>query len=401
MIIGALADAGLDVDALERELRRLPVSGWSIRRERVHKHGIAALYVDVVVPGEDHHAHAHDHHHESGQHEHIAHRRLGDVLRIVNAAGFSETVTKRAEKIYRRLAEAEAHVHGSTMDEVLFHEVGQIDAIIDIAGASLALEQLGIQEVYCSALPFGTGRVHSAHGAMPSPAPATVDLMRGFPTLALNVDGEFVTPTGAAILTSVASFEVRPAMRLDRVGYGSGRSDFPFPNVLRVLIGDRVEATEGMLSPALADVVQLETNIDDMNPQWYDLAVQRLFAAGALDVWSHPIAMKKGRTGILLAALASPERADAVAATMLHDTTSIGVRRSSMTRDVLPRRSATVQTSLGPVSVKIVGDDAHRRVRPEYEDCLRIAQQHGLALPDAVQTIEADIAVWLREQREQ
>jgi len=391
MILGALVDAGLPLDSLERELRKLPVPVFRLLTQRVDKRGLAALYLDVDVPGEDghpvtgHHQH-HDHHH----HEGIAHRRLADVLDIVRAAHFPSAVETMAEKIYRRLATAEASVHGMTEDTIAFHEVGQVDAIVDIAGAAIGLFTLGIDVVHCSPLPCGRGRITSAHGEGPSPAPATLELLRDAPTYALDVDGEFVTPTGAAILSTVASFSRRPAMTIDAIGYGAGSSDFPFPNVLRVIIGKTVDARTDAGGPG--DVVQLETNIDDMNPQLYEHVGERLFASGALDVWTQAVTMKKGRPGIVLAALAPPERADVVAAVMLAETTSIGVRRWSVQRTTLPRTSHTVNTAFGPVRVKVVEGPGGRRARPEYDDVRGIAQREGKPLADVMLRVEREVA---------
>ncbi len=388
MILGAMVDAGLPLPALERELRKLPVSGFTVHHQRVSKRGLAALHLDVDVPGEDQHfkngAHA-DHHHEG-----IAHRRLSDIVQILRSARFPAAVEAMAEKIYRRLAMAEARVHGAAVDEIAFHEVGQIDAIVDIAGAALGLHLLGIEQAYCSPLPCGTGRIISAHGEGPSPAPATMELLRDAPTYALDVDGELVTPTGAAILSSIASFQTRPPMTINAIGYGAGSSDFPFPNVLRVIIGENVRSAAS--DPGPDDVVQLETNIDDMNPQLYEFVSDRLFATGALDVWTQAVIMKKGRPGIVLASLAPPERADAVASVMLSETTSIGVRQWYARRTTLPRHLETVPTSLGPVRVKIIEGPNGRRARPEFEDVRSIAQREGEPLAEIMTRIERDVA---------
>jgi len=287
------------------------------------------------------------------------------------------------------LAYAEARVHGVPVDEIAFHEVGQVDAIVDIAGAALGLHLLGIDAVYCSPLPCGRGRITSAHGEGPSPAPATLDLLRDAPTYALDLEGEFVTPTGAAILSSIASFDERPPMTIAGIGYGAGSSDFPFPNVLRVILGATIERAAA--TPGPDDVVQLETNIDDMNPQLYEHAIERLFAAGALDVWTHAVVMKKGRPGTVLSALAAPERAEMVAATMLAETTSIGVRSWNARRVTLPRRVETMTTSLGPVRVKIVESPSGRRARPEYEDVRSIAQREGKPLAQVMARVERDV----------
>ncbi len=394
MILGALVDAGLSLDALERELRKLPVSGFTLRATRVDKRGLAALHLDVHVPGEDGHApqpaaaaprSGHDHHHEG-----IAHRRLADILQILRAAHLPAAAEAMAEKIYRRLAQAEAHVHGAPVEDIAFHEVGQIDAIVDIAGAALGLHLLGIDAVYCSPLPCGRGRITSAHGEGPSPAPATLELLRDAPIYPLEVDGEFVTPTGAAILSSIASFDERPAMTITAIGYGAGSSDFPFPNVLRVVLG--ATTRRGTAGPGPDDVVQLETNIDDMNPQLYEHVIERLFSAGALDVWTQAVMMKKGRPGTVLCALAPPERAQALAATILAETTSIGVRSWTVQRMTLPRRIETFTTALGPVRVKIVETPGGLRARPEYEDVRGIALREGKPLADVMARVERDVA---------
>lgn len=393
MIVGALIDAGLSLDALERELRKLPVRGFDIRAQRVDKRGLAALYLDVRVPGEDGQA---DHSHAAHHHEGIAHRKLTDVLQILREAHFPDVVEAMAAQIYRRLAQAEGRVHGVPADEIAFHEVGQIDAIVDIAGAALGLYSLGIEKVFCSPLPCGRGRTRSAHGEMPSPAPATMELLRDIPTYQLDVDGEFVTPTGAAILTSIASFETRPAMTIGGIGYGAGSSDFPFPNVLRVLVGDSLQREQGAQHPD--DIVQLETNIDDMNPQLYEHVIERLFASGALDVWTQAVTMKKGRPGIVLCALSAQERAQAVAEIMLAETTSIGVRSWNARRVILPRLVKTVVTAFGPVRVKIVEGPTGKRARPEYEDVRGIAQREGKPLAQVMERVERDVAGLLDEE---
>ena len=390
MVMGALVDAGLSLDALERELRKLPVSGWSMSARRVDKRGLAALYLDVEVPGEDHDRHAHHHHGAHG------HRTLADVLSIVRRAGFPAAVEKTASAIYHRLADAEARVHGVPVDDIAFHEVGQVDAIVDIAGAALGLYLLGVDRVYCSAVPCGHGFIEASHGRMPSPAPATLELLRGTPTYDVDVDGELVTPTGAAILTSIASFDPWPPMLVESIGYGAGRSDFPFPNVLRVVIGETVEpGGAGDGRGAGDEVTVLETNIDDMSPQLYEHAIERLYAAGAVDAWTHAVQMKKGRPGTQLCVIAPPERADAVASAMLAETTTIGVRRWNVARDTLERAEHIVTTAFGPVRVKVVRAPSGIRARAEYDDCLAIARRDGMTLADVMKRIDSDVDAWL------
>lgn len=397
MIMGALVDAGLSLDALERELRKLPIAGWTIGARRVDKRGLAALYLDVDVPGEDHHHHHDAPHGHDHAHAH-SHRTLADVLSIVRQAGFPAAVEKTASAIYHRLGEAEARVHGVAVDRIAFHEVGQIDAIVDIAGAALGLYLLGIDRVYCSAIPCGRGFIEASHGRMPSPAPATLDLLRGAPTYDVDIDGELVTPTGAAILTTIASFDPRPPMVVESIGYGAGRSDFPFANVLRVLVGETVE-TGRPGGGSGDDVTILETNIDDMSPQLYEHAIERVFAAGALDAWTHAVQMKKGRPGTQLCVIAPPERADAVAAAMLAETTTIGIRRWNVARDTLERAEHVVPTAFGPIRVKVVRAPSGVRARAEYDDCLAIARRDGLTLAEIMRRIDADIDAWLVDQK--
>jgi len=415
MILGALVDAGLSLDALERELRRLPVRGWKVRAQAVHKCGIGALYLDVDVHGEDAphaehtpHADMQSRPLEAGHHHHegIAHRKLADVLEIIRAAGYPQTVEAMAVKIYERLAKAEAKVHRAPVDEIAFHEVGQVDAIVDIAGAAIGLHLLGIDAVHCSPMPCGRGFAHGAHGLLPSPSPATMELLRGVPTYAVDLDAEMVTPTGAAILTAIASFAPRPPMTIDRIGYGAGRSDFPFANVLRVSIGEPALKSAGLHNAGLQtpggsapDVVQIETNIDDMNPQLYEHVMERLFAAGAIDVWTQAVQMKKGRPGTVLAALAPPERSEAIAAALLAETTTIGVRRWNAQRVTLPRSAESVATSLGQVRVKVIEGPSSTRARAEYDDCKAIAQRTGMPLADVIRTVDAEVAQWLAARR--
>ena len=428
MILGALVDAGLSLDALERELRRLPVSGWTMSARPVHKRGLGALYLDVSVPGEDHDRDHHDdhHHHDHHQHDHDAsiseagasfsegadvsrpgretnaehhehgpHRTLADVLTIIRGGALPEAVEKTARAIFHRLGEAEARVHRKPLSEIAFHEVGQIDAIVDIVGAALGLYMLDIEQVHCSPLPCGHGTIASAHGRLPSPAPATMELLRGAPTYDVDVDGELVTPTGAAILTTVAKFSPRPPMTVRAVGYGSGRSDFPFANVLRVIIGDVPEAPNAPSAGSADAVEQIETNIDDMNPQAYEHVFERLFAAGALDVWTTPAHMKKGRPGILLTALAPAERAEAVIASLLTETTSIGIRHWTARRAVNARSIHTIETEMGAVRVKVVQTPAGPRARPEYDDVKAIAHRDGAALVDVMRKAERAADEWL------
>ncbi len=377
MLLGALIDAGADHEAIERALRTIPVSGWTFERGRRTSHGIDAAYVDFAIPGED-----------CAPGDMLAHgHHLSDILAIVEHSGLSSRVRERASAIYRRLAQAEAKVHGTTVDAIHFHEVGQIDAVLDIAGVCVALELLGVERVMCSAYPLGRGSIAMHHGTYPNPPPATAELMRGAPTVALDVAGELVTTTAAAILATIVTDPgVRPAMRFDRIGYGAGRSDFGIPNVTRVVVG---ELTLGVAPAAQSafesdDVVVLETNIDDMSPQGFALAIERIFAAGALDVWTAPIAMKKQRPAVLLSAVAAPERAADCARAMLSETSSIGVRTRRETRYLLAREIVRRLTPYGEVRCKVARVGDRERITLEYDDVVRIARERELPFASTV-----------------
>jgi len=408
MLLAAFLDAGLDRDALERALRGVVAGGWTLEPRRVVKRGIAATYAGLVVPGEDgdeHHRHHHEHHHDDDGHDHdqdttghqhsggAGTRTLADVLEIVERSSLTARQRERAGAVYRRLAEAEAHTHGTTADAIRFHEIGQLDAILDVAATCIALDLLDIDELRCSPFPIGHGAIGMEHGLYPNPPPAVAYLMIGWPTRALDVAGELVTPTAAAILTTLAR-PGRADMVIEAIGYGAGRSEFAVPNVTRVVIGSAVEAGRAGAGDDFAGddvVVVLEANIDDMSPQHYELATERLFAAGALDVWLTPITMKKGRPAITLSALAAPPDEHAVARAILTETTTLGVRVRTERRHVLPRTLATVETPFGPVRVKRAGTNGEARTRAEYDDVLRIARDRNLPLPEVARVVDASI----------
>lgn len=404
MLLAAFLDAGLDRDALERALRTVVADGWTLEPQRVVKRGIAATFAGLVVPGEDgdiaHHHHPHDDAasahggvHEAHEHGGPA-RTLADVLAIVERSGLTARQRERASAIYRRLAEAEATTHASAPETVRFHEIGQLDAILDVAATCVALDLLEVDELRCSPFPIGHGSVRIEHGLYPNPPPATAQLLLGWPTRAVEVAGELVTPTAAAILTTLAT-PGRPDLVLERIGYGAGRSDFAVPNVTRVMIGTAVDtagALPGGTGTERDEVVVIETNIDDMSPQHYELALERVFAAGARDAWLTPIVMKKGRPAITLSAIAAPADEAAVARAMLTETTAIGVRVRDERRHVLPRAVTTVSTPYGPVRVKRAGVNGSARARAEYDDVLRIARERELPLPEVTRTIDAAIA---------
>ena len=361
MLLGALLDAGADLEHVRAGLQRLGVEGLELDVATVERGGIGATRVEVRAP------------------EQHAHRRLADVRAMIDGGGLPPRVTDRARAIFAALARAEGSVHRVSPEEVTFHEVGAIDAIADVCGIALALEALEVDELACSALPVPRGGlVAAAHGPLPLPAPATLELLRGAPVYGVDVDVELVTPTGAAAVAALASaYGPLPPLRLEAVGYGAGCRERPDrPNVVRVLAGTPERA--GGASSAVSIV---ETNLDDLPGELVPDAVQRCAAAGALDVWTAPVQMKKGRPGIVLSALCRPGDERAVAAAMLRHTTALGVRVRTAGRVELERRWQTVEVGGEPVRVKLgvlAGEVVN--VSPEHDDCARVAARLGVAV---------------------
>ena len=365
MLLGALVDAGLDLDALRAGLATLPLSGYALEATRVTEHGISGARLHVRLD-------------EGTPH---AHRRLADIIALLDAASLPQRAHERALAIFRRLAEAEAVIHGTTPDEVTFHEVGAVDSIVDIVGAALALELLDVADVYCSELPLTSGRVRSAHGALPVPAPATLELLRGTGAVWRSVptEGELVTPTGAALVATLARFE-RPTMRLSAVGYGFGARKLPWANCLRALIGAAPEQQQRAEAGFERDeVVVIEANIDNMTGEALGWLMEHLLANDALDVSYTPLQMKKNRPATLLTVIARPEDASQLAARMLRESATLGVRMHHAERLKAGREVREIETPLGPMRVKLktVGDMVIG-VAPEYGDCRALAQRLGL-----------------------
>ncbi len=367
MILGALVDAGLSIEVLQAELDKLRLDGVRLQATRVHRHGIAATKIDVVAK------------------EGHAHRGLNDVLRILDGAEISSRSRQQAADIFRRLAEAEAEVHGISVDRVQFHEVGAADAIADIAGAVIGLEHLGVERVYASPLRFGHGTTRSCHGVLPVPVPAVVALCRDVPVQRTDVPFELVTPTGAAILTTLAEqIGVTPPFRARRIGYGAGSRDLDqLPNLLRLEIGD-----SGSF-PQTDTVTLIETNIDDMTPEIYGYLIDRLIADGARDAYLTPVIMKKGRPGVMLSVLADPDCTQSVTDRIFRETTTLGVRIRRVDRQTVSRRSEVVETSFGPVTVKVADYGGRTRIAPEYEDCARIAVERDVPVLDVYRAAAA------------
>lgn len=400
MALGALLDAGADRAALEEGLGSLNLPGWSLQVRKATQHGLAATDVEVVVgetPARDEptieppaghtdhghsHGHAHEHHgsrrrHRRDDHSHT--RGLAEIRALIAESALPAAVKERGDRVFTRLAEAEARVHNLPVDEVHFHEVGAVDSIVDVLGSVYALHLLGVEEVVSSPLPCGHGFIQAAHGRLPVPAPATAELLKGVPVRSVDVEGELVTPTGAALISTLAArFGPLPSMTPVAVGYGSGKKRFPFPNLLRVIVG------EGEVAPEQAtEVALLEANLDDLSPQLYEHVMDRLFAAGALDVYLQPVLMKKGRPAQVLSVLCEPARAGGLAAVVFTETSTLGLRESRLQRRVLRREHRPVETPYGTVRVKIGWFEGKPvTVAPEYEDCRSLARERGVPLKE-------------------
>ncbi len=377
MVLGALLDAGLPLKDLQQALGSLAVSGFEVASERVLRSGVSAtrFLVQDRTPNH-HHQHHHDHPASSGHHEH---RSLAEICSLIDRSALTVAGRDRAKALFQRLAEAEAAVHQMPVERVHLHEVGALDSIIDIVGAVFALDWVGADRIVSSPLNVGGGTVRSAHGVLPVPAPATVKLLGGAPIYGGTVQKELVTPTGALIATSyAASFGPVPAMTVERVGYGAGERNHPeVPNVLRVLIGRSADE-----SPATR-VVVMECEIDDMNPQLFGVAMERLYAAGALEVFYVPVQMKKNRPGTLLTVVAPRELRTTLTDIVFRETTTIGVRYQEVERDCLAREVTAVETPLGTVRFKVAwhGGRVVNAV-PEFEDCAALARAHNLSVKD-------------------
>lgn len=365
MVLCALTEAA-DCAALIEEIpARLGFTDVSIAWPEGRSGGFAARRLQVGFDPESH----------------PRHRNLADVEAIIDAAGLSEPVSLMAKNVFRTLAEAEGEVHGETAEHVHFHEVGAVDAIVDVVGACLALDELAVDEVVCSSLPMGSGTVRCAHGTMPLPAPAVAAMLPGVPVHPAGVEGETVTPTGAALVTTFArDFGPMPAMTVESVGVGAGTVERPgLPNVLRAFVGE----IAGSAGIGETDHVVVECNVDDLDPRVLPVVIDHLLESGALDASVTPIVMKKGRPGHLISALAPIAALDAVVSVLLRETTSLGCRSTPVTKHHLGRRMGTVETPWGPVAVKFaLADGKILRQVPEFEDCAELARSTGVPVRD-------------------
>jgi hypothetical protein len=366
MILGALVAAGVDPEAFKQQLSLLGVTGYTIDFETVDRSGISATYARVQTP-----------------HEH-AHRHLSDILKIIYGSRLSDSIKDRAAKIFARLAEAEARVHNEPVEQVHFHEVGAVDAIIDVVGAAIGFELLGIERFVASPLHVGSGTVDMDHGRYPVPPPAVAELLKGVPFYSTDIVGELVTPTGAAIITTVcAGYGPIPQLKLERAGYGAGTREYnKFPNALRVLVGEEESSlTAKSMKSADERLWMIETNMDDISPQILGHVMERAFDLGALDCYFTSVQMKKNRPGVLLTILCREEQRATLSELLFSETTTLGIRAYEVERRALERRIVTVETQYGPIDVKVAQLNGHIiKEMPEYEQCRQAAREANVPL---------------------
>jgi len=365
MILGALVDAGLPLESLRERLSILDLDEeFELKGEKVSKNGFAATRVDVITYAS----------HPSDRKEHFHGRRLTEFETILRKSRLPVVIQDQATGMFRRLAEVEAGIHGQLVEQVHLHEIDGVDTMVDVVGTLLGLEALGIEQAYGSPIPLGRGFVTGAHGQIPLPAPATLALLKGVPVQGSEIDQELVTPTGALILTTVCQgFGPVPSMTLTGLGYGAGERELPIPNVLRLLIGETGTGME--------QLVLLETNLDDNSAEINGYVMEKLFATGALDVFFMPIQMKKNRLATMLSVLCHPADTELLEAILFRETNTLGVRRQFMEMHYLERNSEIVETLYGPIQVKVARlPDGTSKRAPEYEDCKKAAETHGVPL---------------------
>jgi len=371
MTMAAFVSAGLPLDELSAELKKLSIGGFELMGSHVQRSGISAVHIDVVVSHEPHY-----------------HRHLKDIQSIIIQSALPDRVKERAQSVFSTIAKAEAKVHNTTIEKVHFHEVGALDSIVDIVGTAICLELLGVQCVYSSPVKLGSGGfIDTEHGKMPIPTPATVEILKDYPTILTDIPFELTTPTGAAIIKSLSSGVLTMEhLKIESIGYGAGTKEFDgVPNLLRVFVGELPQTYEN------DELVMVETNIDNMNPEIYPYVLERLLAAGAHDAYIIPIIMKKGRPGILFSVLTSRSAIEAIIDIMFRETTTLGLRIQPVERRKLTRSQREVQTSFGFVKAKVISVSGQERLVPEFEECKRLAKERGLPLLEIYNELQREL----------
>ncbi len=369
MTIGAFIDAGLDFEEFKNEIQKLNLTNYEIQTRKITRSGITATKFDVIV--------------KSHEHEH---RNLSEIFEIIEKSKLSEFVKETSKKIFTTLAQAEAKIHNTTIDKIHFHEVGAIDSIIDIVGSAICIEKLGIEKIYASKIPLGSGTfVQSQHGKIPVPSPATIEMLRNFPTTLTDIQFELTTPTGAAIIATLADYGLeKETIKIKSVGYGAGDFEIPQqPNLLRIIIGEIPEKYDE------DKLLLIETNIDDMNPEIYPYVIEKLLSSGANDAYLVPVIMKKGRPGIILSVLVSESKLDEILNIIFSQTTTLGVKIFEVRRKKLKREQKEIDTPFGKVKFKLVQLNNAQRLVPEFEECKRIAEEKNLPLVQVYKILES------------
>ena len=407
MTIGALLDLGIDQNLFLAELSKINLDEFEVEIKKGLKKGISGTDFTVHLHTHDHHEekhhqehehehqqaehehnhsheHAHEHSHTEKPHDHAHTRNLSDIYKIIDNSVLSEYVKTASKKIFLIVAEAEAKIHGKTIDEVHFHEVGAVDSIVDIIGAAICVEMLKIDEIQCSEINLGSGFVHCEHGIFPVPAPATLEILKGVPVYSKNAKKELTTPTGAAILKALCNdFGNLPEFVIEKIGYGLGKRDMESPNVLRVIIGK---------SKSPKTLTMLETNIDNMNPEIYSYLFPKLLENGALDVFTTPIVMKKNRPANILSVLCKKENAELLESILFTETTTLGIRKYKVEREELQREFRKVVTQFGEITVKYAfRDGVLLKFAPEYEECRQIAENLKIPLIQVIDLVRIEI----------
>ena len=373
MTVGALLDAGLKIETLEKELKKLGLSGYRLEVNKVVKKGISATQFKVKVKEEG------------------VERRFKDILTILEKSKLGEEIKKETKKIFFNIAQAESKIHQKDIDKIHFHEIGGLDSIIDITSAVIGIKTLGIEEIHSSALPVGRGFIKCAHGIIPVPAPATLELLKNIPTYSGGIESEMITPTGAAIISTLAkSFGKRPLMKIERIGYGAGEKEFTIPNLLRVSIGEKILKDENLKNGYVSDeAVLIETNIDDMNPEFYDYIIDKLFSQGALDVFLTPIQMKKNRPAHMLSIIVYEQNLKEILEVLFSESTTLGVRVREVKRLRLSQQNFIAETKYGKIRVKVgMFKGEIKNIAPEYEDCKKMAKQHQVPLKEIYEEVK-------------
>lgn len=422
MFLGAMLDIGVQEDYLRHQLNKLKLSGYELEVFTDQRKGITGTRVNVRLLGEDdvhdhshhcedhehhhdsnhhshnhhdsdHHHHSHDHNHHQGHQHHVhheAHRNLHDITKIIQDSDLSEAIKRISINMFTQVAKAEAKIHGKTIENVHFHEVGAVDSIVDIVGAAICIDALQVDKILFSSIAVGGGFVNCAHGKFPVPAPATVEILKGIRISSGEVEKELTTPTGAAIVKVLADeITNHKEFTIKKIGYGIGKRDNPVPNVLRVFLGEIDASPNLQLSKSEHTDIIIECNIDDCNPEIYPFVMEKLLEAGAMDVWITPIVMKKGRSAINLNVLCNQKKSEEMIQIIFEETTTIGVRTYGVTKVMMDRKTITLQTPYGAVSFKsILRDGKEIKCKPEFEDCKKIAIDHNMPLTKVYDTVK-------------